>query len=118
MEVSPVVPDPLAPRVPDQVPPDTPLAFTNRGEVGLLVEAREVLRELVEYAVILLIEACFMCIWAGVVWCVYHVLEFVERGMPKNEWAPTLFKYAEIGFAVFILCKLFLNRAQVFELAL
>ncbi len=59
-----------------------------------------------------------MCLWGSVVWCVYQVFVFIEKGMPSNYWAPKLFTYAEIGFAVFILCKLFLTRADVFEKAL
>ena len=55
-----------------------------------------------------------MCLWGGVVFAVYQVFELIEKGMPHNTWAPTFFTDAEIGFAVFILCKLFLVRAEVF----
>jgi hypothetical protein len=110
----------LVPAIPDPpVPPMPPLTLPPRpGTVGPLTETGEVFSELVGYALVIIIEGCFMCLWGGVVWAVSHVFDWIEGGIPHNTWAPTLFKYAEIGFAVFILCKLFLRRAHVFEEAL
>ena len=75
--------------------------------VSPLTEAGEVFNELLSYALVIIIEASFMCLWGGVLWAVTHVLDLIEGCIPHNTWAPTLFKHAEIGFAVFILCNFY-----------
>jgi len=79
-------------------------------------EAKHVAAELVTYALVIITESCFLCIWALVVWGVAYVLQRIEPHMPN--WAPMMFRYVEIGFALFILAKLFIARAEVFENAL
>jgi hypothetical protein len=85
-------------------------------DIDWLREPGIVLRELGSTAVLLLLEGCFLCLWAAVVWGVTEVLSQIQPRMPP--WAPELFKYVDIGFALFILAKLFLARAQVFETAI
>jgi len=78
-----------------------------------LSEAKKVLVELLTYALVVATESVFLCIWACVLWGVTEVLKRIEPHMP--DWAPTMFRYVEIAFAVFILSKLFIVRAEVFE---
>lgn len=79
-------------------------------------EPKRVALELAVTFLVLILEGCFVCVWAAVVWGVAKVLGLLEPHMP--DWARTLFRYVEIGFALFILAKLFLLRADVFEHAL
>jgi hypothetical protein len=85
-------------------------------DIDWLREPGKVLRELASAVVLLVLEGCFLCLWAVVVWGVTEVLAKIEPRMPA--WAPGLFKYVDIGFALFILAKLFLARAHVFEAAI
>lgn len=78
-------------------------------------EVSKVALELSAHAITILIEACFLITWAGVIWGVARVLTLLEPHMPN--WAPTMFRYVEIGFALFVLSQMFLLRASVFERA-
>jgi hypothetical protein len=79
-------------------------------------EVPKVWRELSAHTVTIVIEACFLIAWAGVIWGVARVLDMLEPFMPK--WAPTMFYYVEIGFALFLLLQMFLLRVSVFEAAI
>lgn len=79
-------------------------------------EPKRVTLELAVTSLVLVLEGCFVCVWAFVVWGVAKVLGLFEPHMP--DWSQMLFRYVEIGFAIFILAKLFLVRADVFERAL
>ena len=81
-----------------------------------LSETKKVLLELLTYALVVATESIFLCIWACVIWGVTEVLTRIEPHMP--DWAPTMFRYVEIAFAIFILSKLFIVRAEVFEEAI
>jgi hypothetical protein len=81
-----------------------------------LSEPRKVLLELVTYALVVATESFFLCTWACVLWGVTEVLKRIEPHMP--DWAPMMFRYVEIAFALFILSKLFIVRAEVFEEAI
>jgi hypothetical protein len=81
-----------------------------------LSEPKEVLLELLTYALVVATESVFLCVWACVLWGVTEVLKRIEPHMPH--WAPEMFRYVEIAFALFILSKLFIVRAEVFEEAI
>jgi hypothetical protein len=74
-------------------------------------EIRIVAGELVTYVVVIIIESCFLCSWALAIWGVASILDVIEPHMPT--WGPTMFKYVEIGFAIYILSKLFVRRSHV-----
>jgi hypothetical protein len=94
--------EPPAPPAPPTSP--TPEKLTGRA-----------LRELTSFSLVLLVDGTFVCVWAAVVWGVTAVLGLIQPHMPP--WAAPLFEYAEIGFALFILAKLFLKRADEFTAA-
>jgi hypothetical protein len=78
-------------------------------------EVPRLARELMAHAVKVILEACFLITWALVIWGISEALAQIEPHMP--DWAKLMFKYVEIGFALFLLCEMFLVRATVFELA-
>jgi hypothetical protein len=71
--------------------------------------------ELFAHAVKVVLEASFLITWAVVIWGISEVLSRIEPHMPG--WATVMFKYVEIGFALFQLSQMFLLRATVFETA-
>ena len=81
-----------------------------------LSEPKEVLVELLTYALVVATESVFLCVWACVLWGVTEVLKRIVPHMP--DWAPVMFRDVEIAFAIFILAKLFIVRAEVFEEAI
>jgi len=78
-------------------------------------EVPRLARELLAHAIKVVLEACFLITWAFVIWGISEVLARIEPHMP--DWAKLMFKYVEIGFALFLLSEMFLVRATVFERA-
>jgi hypothetical protein len=79
-------------------------------------EVPRLARELLAHAVKVVMEACFLITWACVIWGISEVLARIEPHMP--DWARMMFRYVEIGFALFLLCEMFLVRATIFERAI
>src|SRR4051812_49326258 len=82
---------------------------------GPWTPVKDLLIELTANSIKVVLEACFLIIWALVVWGISAALHQIEPDMPI--WARTLFTYVEIGFAVYLLAEMFLKRADVFERA-
>jgi hypothetical protein len=78
-------------------------------------EVPRLAHELFAHAIKVILEACFLIAWALVIWGISEVLARIEPHMP--DWAKVMFKYVEIGFALFLLCEMFLVRATIFEKA-
>jgi hypothetical protein len=86
---------------------------------ALFDEPKRVFFELMAYALVIATESLFLCVWACALFAVTYVLGRMEPLIePKAPWAPRMFQYVEIGFALFILSKLFIVRAGVIEEAL
>jgi hypothetical protein len=81
-----------------------------------LLDVTRVAVELVIYALVIVTESCFLCVWALVVWGVAATLQLIEPNLP--DWAPKMFRYVEIGFSLYILSQLFIRRVGVFENAI
>jgi hypothetical protein len=79
-------------------------------------EVPRLARELFAHTVKIVLEACFLIVWALVIWGISEVLSRIEPHMP--DWSKMMFKWVEIGFALFLLSQMFLLRASIFEKAL
>jgi hypothetical protein len=78
-------------------------------------EVPRLARELLAHTVKIVLEACFLIAWALVIWGITEVLSRIEPHMP--DWSRMMFKYVEIGFALFLLSQMFLLRATTYEKA-
>ena len=79
-------------------------------------DVKNLFSELSANSVKVSLEAFFLIVWAAVVWGVATVLQLIEPSMPG--WAAVMFKYVEIGFALFLLSEMFLRRVDIFERAI
>ena len=78
-------------------------------------EVPRLAHELSAHAVKIVLEACFLIAWALVIWGISEVLSRIEPHMP--DWSRLMFKWVEIGFALFLLSQMFLLRVTTFDKA-